>query len=211
MKKSLVLLSFVKQRARQLKKEKSLSQSQALDEAAKESGYSNYRNYLNLLDATHKQSKSLKDFLLQELSSESDMSKKIDLAVAFIQNPETPFQDLLDILKLFQYSKEALQFLCEKSNVKNEIHQDWLDYFLNGEGAAEMDEYYVAKDISLSNLCYAIDEDLLCIDGSYDLTMKFEFEVEERYRGYPHFEDRILSGFFELTIDRNKKITVLNG
>lgn len=39
--KSLVLLSFLKQLARQLKKEKSLKSNQALNEAARELGYYN--------------------------------------------------------------------------------------------------------------------------------------------------------------------------
>jgi hypothetical protein len=214
MKKSLVLLSFVKQRARQLKKKKSLSQSQALDEAAKESGYSNYRNYLNLLDATHKQSKFSKDSLLEKILSENDMSRKVDLALPFIQNPETLFQDLLDILKLFQHSEETLQFVCEKSNVKNEIQQYWFNDYLTGDGEAEIYgqyEHYVAKDLIVKELKYKIDGDLLCVDGEYDLTIKFGFELEdESYREkYPHFQDHLWWGDFEITIDRNKEITVV--
>jgi type II secretory pathway pseudopilin PulG len=56
MKKSLVSPSFLKQKARQLKKEKSLSQSQALNEAAQHFGFSNYKNYLNVLEGNQKQS-----------------------------------------------------------------------------------------------------------------------------------------------------------
>lgn len=53
MKESIALLSFLKQRARQLKKEKSLRSCQALDEAARELGYSNYKNYLNVLGSVN--------------------------------------------------------------------------------------------------------------------------------------------------------------
>ncbi|HUD02168.1 MAG TPA: hypothetical protein VMR37_07555 [Rhabdochlamydiaceae bacterium] len=215
MKKSLVLSSFLKQRTKQLKKEKSLSQNQALNEAAKELGYSNYRNYLNLLESTRKQSKSFKDVLLKKISSEKDMSKKMDLAISFIQKHETPFQDLLDILKLFRHAEEGMQSVCEQSNLKDEIQKYWLNYFLSHEGKAEIEgsfyENYIAKDISLSNLCYAIVGDRICVDGWYDLTIEFEFEVEdERYREYPHFQDHLLSGCFEITIDWNKEITTVN-
>lgn len=215
MKKLPILLSFVKQRARQLKKEKSLSQHQALDEAAKEFGYSKYRNYLNLLESTHKQSKSPKDSLLKKISSENDMSKKISLAVPFIQNPKTPFQDLLDIFKLFQHSEDALQFVCEKSNVKNEIQQYWFNDYRTGEGEAEIydfNEYYVVKDLIVKDLKYKIDGDILCVDGVYDLTIKFGFELEDESdrEKYPHFQDHLWWGDFEITIDRNKEITVVN-
>lgn len=214
MKKSPILLSFIKQRARQLKKEKALSQNKALDEAAKELGCANYKNYLNLLEAKRKQSKSSKDALLERILSENDMSKKIDLAVPFIQNTETLFQDLLDIFKLFHQSEEALQFVCGKSNVKNEIQQYWFNDYLNGDGEAEiygLYEHYIAKNLIVKELKYKIDGDLLCVDGEYDLTIKLGFELEdESYREkYPHFQDHLWWGDFEITIDRNKEITVV--
>lgn len=215
MKNSPVLLSFVKQRARQLKKEKSLSHSQALDESAKELGYSNYRNYLNLLEAENNKPCSDRNFALRKLSAENDMSKKARLAMRFIQNPEASFQDLFDILKLFQNSKKHVQLICEKSNLINEIHQYWLNYFLSDEGELEIDswfEYYVAKDISLNSLCYGIDGDMICVDGVYDLIIKFWPELEdEKYREiYPHFQDALMSGTFEITIDKNKIITEID-
>lgn len=78
------------------------------------------------------------------------MSRKIDLAIPFIQNPETPFQDLLDIFKLFQHSEKAIQFVCDKSNLKHEIQQYWFNDYLNGNGEAEIygfNEHYVANEL----------------------------------------------------------------
>jgi hypothetical protein len=214
MKKSPVLASFLKQRAKQLKKEKSLSHHEALDEAAKELGHSNYKNYRNLLEDKRRQSKLSKNVLLKKISLETDMSKKMDLAAPFVQNLETPFQDLLDILKLFKYSEEALQLLCEKSNIKNEIQQYWFNHYLNGDGEAEiygLHEHYVAKDLMVKELKYKINEDMICIDGEYDLTIKFGFELEdESYREkYPHFQDYLCRGDFEITIDKHKEITII--
>lgn len=206
--------SFLKQRARQLKKEKSLRSHQALNEAAEELGYSNYKNYRNHLERTCKQSKSSKDFLLKRISSENDMSKKIGMAIPFIQNLETPFKDLWDILKLFQHSEEDMQFACKSSNLKNEIQQYWFNYFLSDEGENEIDgwfEYYVAKDISLSDLYYKTDEDMICVEGQFDLTIKFGFQLEDENdrEKYPHFQDYLMLGTFEITIDRNKEINMM--
>lgn len=215
MEKPLVLSSFFKQRAKQLKKEKSLSQNQALNEAAKELGYSNYKNYLNLLISKRNQSISSKDDLLKEISFETNMSKKIDLAIPFIQNPATPFQDIIDILKLFQDSEKDMQFVCEKTNLKNEIQQYWFNDYLTGEGESEIygfNEYYVAKDLSIKEIQYRIDGDHICVDGEYDLTIKFGFELEDESdrEKYPHFQDHLWSGDFEISINRNKEITVVN-
>lgn len=215
MEKPLVLSSFLKQRARQLEKEKALSWHQALDKAARESGYSNYKNYHNLLGAKRKQSKSSMDVLLQKISSENDRSKKMDLAIPFIQNPKAPFQDLFNVLKLFQYSEESLQFACEKSNMKNEIQQYLFNDYLTGDGAAEiygLYEYYVAKNLTVKELKYKIDADMICVDGEYDLTIKFGFELEdESYREkYPHFQDHLWWGHFEIIINSDKTITVIN-
>ncbi len=215
MKESIVLLSFLKQRARQLKKEKSLRSSQALDEAARELGYSNYRNYLNVLESTRKQEKSSMDLLLEKISSENDMSKKIDLAIPFVQSPETSFHEILDILKIFQHSEKDMRAVCEKSNVKNEIKQYLLNDFLTGETEADISgfyENYIAKDISLSELSYQINGDMICVDGQYDLTIKseFEFEDENYEEKESYFENYLLTGTFEITIDKNKKITVVD-
>lgn len=207
---SVVLLSFLKQRAKQLKKEKSLSQSQALNEAAKELGYSNYKNYLNLLEANRKQSKSSKEVILKNISSEDDMRKKMELAISFIQKYEIPIQDLLDILKLFQDSGD-MQFVCEQSNLKDKIQLFFFNDFLTDKGKSEIqmhDPYYVAKDISLNNLIYKINGDMIEVEGNYDLKIGFEFEVEDEYKEYPHVKDRSLSGPFEITIDRAEKITI---
>lgn len=52
--KSIVSPSFLKQRARQIKKAKSLSQHEALNEASVELGFSNYKHFLNVLEENKK-------------------------------------------------------------------------------------------------------------------------------------------------------------
>lgn len=213
--KTPVSLTFLKKLAKKLKKEKSLRQHQALDEASKQLGHSNYRNYLNISKANRKQPESDKEVLLKNIYSENDMSKKLELAISFIQNYETSFQNLLGIVKLFQHSEENLQFFCEKLNLKNKIQSYLLKDFLTDEGKAEIhfrQPYFIAKEISLSDLTYEIDDDMLCVDGNYYLKTEFEFEIDENdpISKDNRFNDRKLFGSFEITIDKNQKIIIVH-
>lgn len=212
---SIVTPSFLKQKARQLKKEKSITQSQALDEAARFFGYSNYKHYLNILDAGSK----LKENLLKEIYSEKDILKKKELAIHFIKNFKTLFHEHLDILKMFQDSdySDTVQTICEKLNlIKDEIQSYMIEDFLTEEGKYEihsLQPYFIAKEISLSDLAYEIDGDMLSVDGSYELKTKFDFEniiVNEEELKDERFNDRELFGTFEIRIDRNKKFTIVH-
>lgn len=233
MSQSFVSPTFLSQRARQLKKEKSLSQHQAYDEAARELGYANYKNYLNILEANSKHKK----VLLKNVYSEKDMFKKVDLAVAFIQNFKIPFHEQLDILKLFQNSEEDAQFVYEKLNLSSGLHdliQPWLQLvceklnfmkdeiqshlfedFLLGEGKDELHDlhpYFVAKEVSISELMYEVRENTLWVfDADYKLKLQFDFEniefENEEDRKDSRFNDREMFGSFGVTIDQNKKIT----
>ena len=250
-KRSLVSPSFLKQKARQLKREKFLSQSQALDEAAQQFGFSNYKNYLNILESNQKQSKPPIEDILKNIFLENDMSKKMELAILNIQKFEMPFHELLDIFKLFQHSEGDMRFIYEKLNLDKDFHdliQPNLQYmgeklnlmkaeiqsyllkdFLTDEGESEIQfrhPYFIAKEISLHDLTYTIDVDVLCVNGQLDLKLKFDSEgfclmegseriefgseVPDRYKEEPHFKDRLLFGAFVINIDRNKKITILH-
>lgn len=212
MKKTFVLLSFLKKRARQLKKDKSIKWCQAIDEAAKELGYANYKNYKNISYSDFKKYKFTREILLDKISRETNISKKLELAYLFIQNHGTPFRDSLDILKQFQHSKEMIQVVCENLNLmKDEIQCYLLQSFLSKEGETEINmfyENYIAKQIAMSNLLYEIDEDMLCIAGNYSLRIEFSSEVPRHLKKLPHFQNHELSGSFDITIDRNKKITL---
>jgi len=50
-----------------------------------------------------------KENLLKDISSEMDMSKKVRLAISFLQTFKPPFQDSLNVLKQFEHSEETLQ------------------------------------------------------------------------------------------------------
>lgn len=212
MKKTFVLQSVLEKRARELKKEKTLKLHQARDEAAKEFGFSNFKHYKNSSEADIKRYKSSLEVLFKNISVENDISKKIKLAISFMQSHETPFRDLFDILELFQYSEEAIQAICERLGLMNdEIQSFLLNEFLSEEGRYEINfraPYFIAKEVSISNLTYEINDDMLCVDGHYVLKTEFEFELDEDVENDGRFNDREFDGSFGVEVDRNKKITM---
>ncbi len=258
MKKSLVSPSFLKQKARQLKREKSLSQSQALDEAAQQFGFSNYKNYLNVLEANLKQSKPAKEVLLKQIASEKNIYKKMDLAISSIFNSKIPFPEQLDILQLFQDSDDSdddydsekqaiceklilsedlrykdygvqpcLQFVCEKLNLmKDEIQSYFLNSANTDEGKDDLHDldpeildtdHFIAREASVYDLIYEIDEGTLRVEGDYYINFKFDSDnipVDEEYPAEYHrsgyFNDRKMSGSFGATVDKDKKITIVH-
>jgi len=202
--KSIVLQSFLKQKANQLQKEKSLDWHQALDETSKEFGYTNYKNYLNILAANRQQLMFNKELLLKNISSENNMFKKIDLAASFIKNNLIPFTDLVWILEPFKHSK-ALQSVCEKANLKEDIKSCILQDFLSDEGKSHLMKFYQnyrEKKISLGNLIYKMNTDKICINGLFELILEFNFEAPNS-----NSVDRSLFGTFDMTID-HKDITM---
>lgn len=195
--KPIVLCSFVKQRARHLQREKSLGWHQALDEAAREFDHTNYKNYKNSLDDHHQQFMSNKKLFLKNISSETDISKKIDLAAAFIKDNLIPFTDLVWILKPFQNS-DVLQSVCEQANLKDDVRASMLLDFLSEAGRSHimaLHQNYKAKELSLGSMTYEMDEKRICINGLYELTVECGSEAYN-----PKAIDRSLFGTFEMII-----------
>ena len=121
--------TYLKQKAKKLKKSDNLSMCVALDEVSKFYGFSNYRHYINIYKSNRKQSAFSKQELLKNISLETDMHKKMELAILFIRNYKIPFRDILDILKQFQDSAKAIQVICEKLNLmKSEIQKFLLNH-----------------------------------------------------------------------------------
>ncbi|MCS5709204.1 hypothetical protein CC99x_009835 [Candidatus Berkiella cookevillensis] len=212
---TIVSPSYIKQKARQLKKEKSLSQHQAYDEAARYFGFHNYKHYLNVLEDKQKQAASTKETLLKNIYSEKDISTKERFAISFIQDFKISIGELLDILKQFQDSAAAIQSVCEKSNLKDVVQTFLLNDFHTEEGSSELqnlpfNQYFIAKEISVKNLQYSLENDVLYIDGDYDLKLEFECEIPEEYKDLPHFYREPMFGDFEIKIDEDAKLTIMN-
>ena len=213
MKKPIVPPSFLKQIAKKLKREKSLSHSHALNEAARQQGFSNYKNYLNAWKVDREQSKFDKEKLLKDISSEMDISKKALLAISFLQKFKTPFEEALRVLKQFESSEEALQSVCRCLNLKNEIQKSMLSYFIESKSdiqALPLKEHFVANKVFVEDLEYKIDRDDLVVYGSYNLAFKFEYEVPEENKNDSHFNREPMFGEFVMTIDKNMKMVMEN-
>jgi hypothetical protein len=156
------------------------------------------------------------EVLLENISSENDISIKMELAISFIQNYKMPFRNLLEILKEFTHSEESIQTLCEKLNLmRDEIQSFLFNDFLTEEGKEEINfraPYFIAKNISVSGLTYELDGDMLCVDGDYVLKTEFEFELDKKDSTSKdeRFEDREFNGTFGVEIDMNKKITFVH-
>lgn len=208
---SIISPSFLKQKARQLKKEKSINQHQALDEAAKLYGYSNYKHYLNVLEVVSKR----KVTHFKNISLEKDSFKKIELAVNFIHTFKVPFHEQLEVIQLF-YDPAAVQSLCEKLGLmKDEIEQFLFKDFLTDEGKYEITfraPHFIAKKLSTSDLTYEIQDGVLCVDGQYILTTEFEYELDadDPISKDQRFNDRDFDGCFGVEIDMNKKISIIH-
>lgn len=212
-KKSFVSPSFLKQKARQIKKQKAITQHQALDEAANALGYSNYKNYRNTSESNRRQIVLSKTAFLEQIRSqkEKEIFKKICLTISLLQSFKIPFQDLLDDLKLAQHSKEAMRSICEKSPVREYIELHLLKDFLEDENGEIGDyaPYHIAKDVKLKNILYKFSEDMLYVKGDYSLKLEFGFDHDKDTKD-DFFNDREMFGSFELSIDRNKIITIEN-
>ena len=210
---SLVSPSFLKQKARQLKKEKSLSQSEALDEAARQQGFTNYKNYLNTLEANRHKSVPTRESLLKNIFDEKDIHQKEFLAISFIHNFNPPFAELFDIIKQFQSSQEAVQSVCGQSALQNDVQKYLLNYFIESKKdiqALPLKEGFIAKSVSVRSLAYKLDADLLCVSGKYHLEVEFETEVPGDRKHLPHFRRDPMFGEFEATIDKNKNVIIKN-
>ena len=209
---SLVSPSFIKQKARQLKKEKSISLHQAYDEAVAPYGFANYKNYLNALKAKTNFPLSRGD-LLQNIFLEKDVSKKEYLAVSFIHSFNPPFLEFLQIIEEFKASEDVIQHLCSQSVLQNDIQKSLLSYFLESKSdvqALPLMEGFVAKNVSVRSLVYKFNNDHIVVSGKYHLEFEFEIEVPEDRKHLPHFRRDPMFGTFEARIDKDKKITVEN-
>lgn len=217
MKKPLITPTFLKQKAKQLKKEKSISLHQAREEMAVQYGFDNYRHFLNEWEANQKpKSQSEIDALLRKLSLEKDMTKKIELAIPFLQNNKMSFPDMFNVFEEFRSSAEAVQAVCENSFfLDHVVSKMMLEYFrVSREDvqALPLKEHFIAKNVVVEDLECELITERLNVKGLYTIEFEFEHwsELEEDMKHMSHFNRDPMFGQFELTIDRNKQVTIAN-
>ncbi|PIT99089.1 MAG: hypothetical protein COT74_11610 [Bdellovibrionales bacterium CG10_big_fil_rev_8_21_14_0_10_45_34] len=214
MKKPLVSPSFLKQKARQLKKEKSLSQHQALEEASKMLGFSNYRNYLNLLESNAPKPKpaTKEQIEVLRLDKEDIALKRAHSLIAETKKSKTQLHELLKNLKAVEKSDADVQAICEKSTALNRyLELNFFSDFLRDEECEIEDfaPYHIAKQVTLKNLAFRFEDEVLFVEGDYDLILEFAFDYDKDDKS-DTFKDQEMFGSFELTIDKNLEINFEN-
>lgn len=215
--KSIVPPTVLKQKARQQKKEKSISLHQALNELAIGHGFSNYKHYLNEWESKYQaESKSDVGLLVRRLSSEKEMERKLELAIPFVQNNKMYFPEMFSVFEQFRSSKEVLQTVCENSFFLDHVVSTMmLEYFRQSKEDVQvlpLKEHFLAKNVVVEGLECELITERLNVRGFYTIEFEFEYlsDLEENMKGMSHFNRDPMFGQFEMTIDRNKQVTIAN-
>ncbi|WP_374030013.1 hypothetical protein [Bdellovibrio bacteriovorus] len=211
MKKSvLVAPPFLKQKARQLKKEKSLKQRDALDLASMLFGFTNYQHYLNALEDSRKPRMATDEdmFKLWEDKQQIAMQRFAEVEL-LIQKMDLQIADHISSATKLSSVDELKKFFETKTNVKQFLELKLLQDLLEDEESNVDDyaQYHIAKSVTLKDLKFEIVDGILKVEGNYDLILKFAFDYDENN---PHdvFKDDYMFGSFDLTIDAEKNIVV---
>lgn len=220
-----VQTSDIKKKAKQLKKERSLKHHHALDEAAQSFGFTNYKNYQNESeDSRKKLAVALEagaDFAMEE--QDKKMAEKLHLINPVFENFKVPVQDLISNFTATKYTDEAIQAICEKETTLKE----YLELYILKDSLEDIDwdlvtfaPYHIPQKASLKNLVYkfgknAFDEETdseeIYVEGEFEVRCEIMFEhsqedVKNCVPGF--FEDKVLFGSFEVSINRNREITI---
>lgn len=226
--KKPVPLSHIQRKAKQLKKEDpNLKHHHALDDSAKSFGHTNFRNYKNESEGYDKWlTVALErgaDAAMEEQSQK--LAAKFALVNPIFENQKIPIQDLINTFKDKKHTDEDVQSVCEKELSLKEYLES---YFLSDSlGNDDWDlvtdtPYHIPNQAAVKNLKYKYgknefdeptDAEVLYVEGEYEIECKIMFEhtqddIKSCHPGF--FDDKFLSGTFELTIDRNRKITIEN-
>lgn len=212
MSKTYVPQSVLRQKAKQIKRERLLSLHRALDEASIYFGFSNYKNYLNLSDLNREKREAYSVKCLEKLRSEKDsqIAKNLSAVTSFQQKFEEFMPKLISFLAKAQDAGRDIQLLCEKQpNLKSCIESHLLKEFLEDMGGVVDDyaQYHLPKEVSVTNLTYRFAVEDLRIEGDCELKLEFAFshteDIEDEF-----FKDRSMHGSFDLSIDRDGFIII---
>lgn len=222
--KIFVQRSEITKKARQIQKEKSVQYHGALDEAAQSFGFSNFKNYKTEIARQRKELEARleagADFAMEEQSRK--MAEKFSLIYPVFEKFHVPIQGLINTFKKTKHSDEEIQSVCEKeSTIKA-----YLELYFLQDSLEDIDwdlvtiaPYHTPKKVSVKDLVYkfgknAFDEETdsedLYIEGYYEVQCETIFEhTQEDVENHPgFFDDKNLFGSFELTISKNKEVTI---
>lgn len=208
MKKSiLVAPQFLKQKARQLKKEKSLKQREALDQASMLFGFTNYQNYLNELE-TSRTPRMATDEEMHKLweDKQAVAMERYAEVEELVQNLDFPIEEFIKTARQLSKKSEKQMFFEEKTNVKKILELKLLQEFLADEESNVDDyaRYHIAKAVALKDLRFKTLKGRLKVEGYYDLTLEFAFDYDDDKSEF--FKDDKMFGWFILTVDAEKNV-----
>lgn len=207
---SFVKQSVIKQKAKEIQKQKHISWHQALDEASVFYGFANYKNYLNCAKAERVKQIIAQEKIYYDLSADKQnkITKKLGQLSKAIKSFKLPMKDLVVTLEKSQESKEVMRSICEKAHLKEYIDLHLLKSSLQGElEEIEMNlEYLMTKSVSVKNLRHKLVNGRLSVEGDYDII--YEFAFDGKVEGDDPFKDRTSSGLFEISIDKKGHLTI---
>jgi hypothetical protein len=213
MKNNNVSPSFLKQEAKKLKKEKGISHSEALNEAAKLHGFSGYKHYLNELESHRRNEDPIsKEGIFERILQEKNDAKKLDLAVSYVHFGKMPFPELFKVLSQFKSEKD-IHYLCIQSTLPGEVRRSLLNYFLESKEDVQLlpgREHFVAKNVIVEDLKYSLLANELIIVGDYTIEFAFEHEIDEQIKDLPHFRREPMFGDFCMSFKMDGKIDIEN-
>ncbi|WP_428411367.1 hypothetical protein [Legionella sp.] len=93
-----------------------------------------------------------------------------------------------------------------KDDVQRYLFNDFLE---NPEDLEDIHPYFIAKKLTISNLMYELQHDLLSIEADYLLKLELDnsrIVLDDEVAKEKRFKERKASGSFGIKIDQNKKI-----
>lgn len=204
--------SYIYQKAKQIKRDKSISLTQAKNLAVRDFDFVNYQHYLNVLAEKKAQIISNKKTLLDKINLVKDIEKKAKLLNQCLANYSLTFEEFF--LSAIQLSaSEHFNSICKRFISKGDIQAFLLKKEQKPPGYLDyrMDfEYYNLKDLIIDDLEYEMDENTpsINVEGCLKVTLEFEHEVPEEIKDYPHFRDIFMTGDFGISVCKDKKMKI---
>lgn len=180
LKKVYVPLSVLKQKARQKKREGSLTHQQALDAAAESFGFTNYKNYRSAAEKNRKKRISDRVSFERAMDQERDQKvrERIGSACLHIEALKVRLKDAFPNLSDNRLTQENFE---ANSDLKVLIEQFLLTDFLEdkeGDTASE-NPYHVPKEAQVRELKFELNVDQLDVRGDIEVILDFAFDHDK--------------------------------
>ena len=204
--------SLIRQKAKKIKKEKSIPYLQALNEAAKDFGHSNFQNHKNVKEEKRIEHLALKANAEHQLWEDKakEASKRLKPVLSEIKSFSMSFQVLLGISTDLQLAKKGLQKKL-KSNalLKKFIELHLLKDALEDEDGVidDYEQHHIPAQLDVKNLNFKVKNNILKVEGEYDLALEFAHDYD-KVDTSEFFQNRTMGGWFDLRITQEKEVKI---